>query len=93
MAWEPDAVRVVNDLVGAVCAHTGDVAVSGAGGRSWGGVNGTGALLSTQRQRLMSLLVGQGVATLGLELYALLIGPLEPYDGVGEFLCPGCSSG
>ena len=51
-----------------------------------GGVNGTGALLSTQRQRLMSLLVGQGVATLGLGLYALLIGPLVPHDGVGEFL-------
>ncbi len=39
-----------------------------------------------RHQWLTSLLVGQGMATLGLVLYALLIGPLVPHDGIGALL-------
>ena len=38
------------------------------------------------QQWLTSLLLGQGIATLGLGVYALLVGPLVPHDGVGAFL-------
>ncbi len=37
-------------------------------------------------QSLTSLLLGQCVVRLGLLVYALLIGPLLPHDGVGGFL-------
>ena len=50
------------------------------------GSSGTLALLSRRRSWLTSLLLGQGIATLGLLLYATLIGPLVPHDGVGAFL-------
>ena len=50
------------------------------------GANGAGALLSPRSHWLTSLLLGQGVVTLGLGLYAFLIGPLVPHDGLGAFL-------
>ncbi len=43
-------------------------------------------ILSTGSQWLTSLLVGQGIATLGLVLYALFVGPLVPHDGIGTLL-------
>ena len=50
------------------------------------GSSSTVALLPSRRQWLTSLLLGQGIATLGLGLYALLLGPLVPHDGGGAFL-------
>ena len=35
---------------------------------------------------ITSALLGQGTATAGLGLYAVLIGPLVAHDGVGAFL-------
>ena len=39
-----------------------------------------------ERQWLSSPLLGRGLAILGLVLYAVLVGPLVPLDGVGDFL-------
>ena len=50
------------------------------------GSSGTVAILPNRRQRLTSLLLGQGIATLSLLLYAGLIAPLVPHDGIGAFL-------
>ena len=40
----------------------------------------------TLAQWLTSLLLGQCLVSLGPLVYALLIGPLVPHDGVGRFL-------
>ncbi len=50
------------------------------------GTTGVGTILPNDHHWLTSLLLGQGIATLGLLLYALLVGPLVPHDGVGAFL-------
>jgi len=42
--------------------------------------------IPTLPQWLTSLLLGQCLVSLGLLVYALLIGPLVPHDGVGGFL-------
>jgi hypothetical protein len=42
--------------------------------------------LAPSPQLLSSLLVGQGVAGVGLVLYAGLVGPLVPHDALGGFL-------
>ena len=41
---------------------------------------------AAESQWLRSLLLGQGLATLSLVLYAVLVGPLVPHDGLGAFL-------
>ena len=51
-----------------------------------GGSSDTLSSLPTHSQWLTSILIGQVIATLGLGVYALLIGPLVPHDGVGAFL-------
>ena len=50
------------------------------------GASGLGAAGTTRPPWLPSLLLGQGIATLGLLWYAVLVGPLVPQDGVGTFL-------
>ncbi len=42
--------------------------------------------LPIRSQWFTSLLLGQGLATVGLVLYAVLVGPLVPHDGLGGFL-------
>ncbi len=52
-----------------------------------GATAATGAVLpGAESQWLSSLFLGQGLATLGLGLYAVLVGPLVPHDGLGAFL-------
>ena len=50
------------------------------------GVTGEAMLLPDRGRWLSSLPPGQGVATVGLLLYALLVSPLVPHDGLGTFL-------
>ena len=50
------------------------------------GTTGGGTILPNEQHWLTSLLLGQAIATLSLVLYALLVGPLVPHDGVGAFL-------
>lgn len=50
------------------------------------GTSGPVALYPPRRQWLTSLLLGQGIATLGLVMYAVVVGPLVPHDGLGAFL-------
>ncbi len=50
------------------------------------GSSGAVAVLPDRSRWLTSLLIGQGIATLGLLLYAGLIAPLVPHDGIGAFL-------
>ena len=50
------------------------------------GTSGPIALLPARSQWFTSLLLGQGLATLGLVVYAVLIAPLVPHDGLGAFL-------
>ena len=44
------------------------------------------ALPAAESQWPSSLLFGQGITTLGLVSYAVLVGPLVPHDGLGAFL-------
>ena len=39
-----------------------------------------------QQTWLSSVLAGQVIATVGLLLYAALVGPLVPHDGIGGFI-------
>jgi YVTN family beta-propeller protein len=50
------------------------------------GRSGQAAVLPDRRRWLSALLGGQGVATLGLLVYAVVVGPLVPHDGVGALL-------
>lgn len=50
------------------------------------GRSGQSAVSSDRRRWLSALLWGQGVATMGLLIYAAVVGPLVPYDGIGALL-------
>ena len=69
-----------------IAAHDCDLALSLPASSIWCRRYWRSTLLPDRGRWLSSLQPGQGVATVGLLLYALLVSPLVPHDGLGTFL-------